>query len=328
MARIVMYMYLRYGTQCKPSFTAIGRRNTRDQNMINLLLEWNQEDPVSSIEDNRNKYHANTSNRYAQGNRNPFIDNPYLATIIWGGPTATNRWGSSSGGSNSDCVNETFANIPRQSSSYLDRSWIGTNNRQWSAKRARTDQSISGKSITLDVRGSTNGSITAPTTSNGIGSLTATTQRAFSGGSGNLEVFVNRRKVGNLPYGSSQRTTTINNINISGNVSILVTETSRRGDRVTVDNLKWTCFGTSKIINKKQNNTSELFSAIISKNTLTITSEEKLTYVIFDFLGKHVKTGNINPNNSNVDIADLRQGLYILRVTSQNQTMTKKIIKQ
>src|SRR5690625_8007215 len=27
-----------------------------------------------------------------QGNRNPFIDNPYLATKIWGGPEAENTW--------------------------------------------------------------------------------------------------------------------------------------------------------------------------------------------------------------------------------------------
>lgn len=24
--------------------------------------------------------------------RNPFIDNPYLATVIWGGTAAENRW--------------------------------------------------------------------------------------------------------------------------------------------------------------------------------------------------------------------------------------------
>ena len=28
----------------------------------------------------------------AQGNRNPFIDNPYLATQIWNGPEAENKW--------------------------------------------------------------------------------------------------------------------------------------------------------------------------------------------------------------------------------------------
>ena len=91
-ARMMMYMYLRYGSQCLPSGVAVGTSNTLDTSMINLLLQWNAEDPVSQYEDNRNTYLSNTSNQYGQGNRNPFIDNPYLATMIWGGPMAQNRW--------------------------------------------------------------------------------------------------------------------------------------------------------------------------------------------------------------------------------------------
>ena len=62
-----------------------------DANMINLLLEWNQADLVSPHEDARNTHH-DSGNLYAQGNRNPFIDNPYLATLIWGGDNAENKW--------------------------------------------------------------------------------------------------------------------------------------------------------------------------------------------------------------------------------------------
>jgi endonuclease I/chitodextrinase len=91
-ARMMMYMYLRYGNQCLPSGVAIGTTNTVDANMIDLLLQWNAEDPVSQVEDNRNTYLSDATNTYGQGNRNPFIDNPYLATRIWGGPTAEDRW--------------------------------------------------------------------------------------------------------------------------------------------------------------------------------------------------------------------------------------------
>lgn len=91
-ARMMMYMYLRYGSQCLPKNVASGVVNTSDTNMINLLLEWNAQDPVSQYEDNRNTYLGNSSNTYGQGNRNPFIDNPYLATLIWGGQVAENRW--------------------------------------------------------------------------------------------------------------------------------------------------------------------------------------------------------------------------------------------
>jgi hypothetical protein len=55
--------------------------------MPNIFLEWNAEDPVSQYEKNRNTVLQNM-----QGNRNPFIDNPYLATIIWNGPAAQNTW--------------------------------------------------------------------------------------------------------------------------------------------------------------------------------------------------------------------------------------------
>ena len=91
-ARMMMYMYLRYPTQCLPINVGTGATVTNDTNMIQLFLQWNAEDTVSLYEDNRNTYHGNTANTYAQGNRNPFIDNPYLATVIWGGPVAENRW--------------------------------------------------------------------------------------------------------------------------------------------------------------------------------------------------------------------------------------------
>ncbi len=78
-ARIVMYVNLRYNEP----FTDVGT--------LNLFLEWNAADPVSldEIEDTRNTVISGV-----QGNRNPFIDNPYLATIIWGGTPAEDRWGT------------------------------------------------------------------------------------------------------------------------------------------------------------------------------------------------------------------------------------------
>lgn len=104
-ARMVMYTYLRYGNQCLPKNVANGTTNSVDANMINLLLQWNAEDPISAYEDQRNTYLGNANNAYGQGNRNPFIDNPYLATVIWGGPVAENRW------PNIFLANETFATL-------------------------------------------------------------------------------------------------------------------------------------------------------------------------------------------------------------------------
>ncbi|WP_373940972.1 endonuclease [Polaribacter sejongensis] len=82
-ARIMMYMYIRYADQCKPTGVGIGSTASTPDDMIDLFLEWNVEDPVSDFERQRNTYH-DSREQYAQGNRNPFIDNAYLATRIWG----------------------------------------------------------------------------------------------------------------------------------------------------------------------------------------------------------------------------------------------------
>ena len=92
-ARMIMYMYVHYGSVCLPTAVGVGSKQFTPDEMIDLFLKWNVEDPVSEIEKARNTYHGNTQNYAAQGNRNPFIDNPYLATRIWGGDSAEDRWG-------------------------------------------------------------------------------------------------------------------------------------------------------------------------------------------------------------------------------------------
>ena len=91
-ARMMMYMYIRYGDQCKPTGVGVGSNASTPDDMIDLFLEWNVEDPVSDFERQRNEYHDSNAT-YAQGNRNPFIDNAYLATRIWGGENAIDSWG-------------------------------------------------------------------------------------------------------------------------------------------------------------------------------------------------------------------------------------------
>jgi endonuclease I len=45
---------------------------------LDVLLEWHQNDPVDDFERNRNEVIYSH-----QGNRNPFIDYPFLAEEIW-----------------------------------------------------------------------------------------------------------------------------------------------------------------------------------------------------------------------------------------------------
>ncbi|QOW09212.1 T9SS type A sorting domain-containing protein [Kaistella flava (ex Peng et al. 2021)] len=97
-ARILMYMYVRYNSRCLPLNITMNP-STYSADFPDILLKWNIEDPVSAFEMQRQNVVANT-----QKNRNPFIDNPYLATVIWGGPDAQNTWPDTfnGGGSSGD----------------------------------------------------------------------------------------------------------------------------------------------------------------------------------------------------------------------------------
>ena len=111
-ARIIMYMYLRYPSQCEPLNIGVGSASySNDGDMPNLFLDWNEEDPVSDFERHRN----DVIHSY-QGNRNPFIDNPYLALKIWNGPVPVDSWGVLS---SSDLSVQTVSVSPTITKDYL-----------------------------------------------------------------------------------------------------------------------------------------------------------------------------------------------------------------
>ncbi len=60
------------------TYTALGYYGLTKKAVV-LLMKWHREDPVSQKEIDRNNGIQQT-----QGNRNPFIDYPYLAEYIWG----------------------------------------------------------------------------------------------------------------------------------------------------------------------------------------------------------------------------------------------------
>jgi len=133
------------------------------------------------------------------------------------------------------CVNENFETIPTaSSSSYSTKTWT-SNGITWTATDSRSDQTISNKAITVR-----DGSLKSSSSANGIGSLTVTTQLKFSGSNGNFTVQVNGVNVGTVPYSTTATTTTINNINVSGNVVVTLVNNST-SNRVAIDNLSWTC---------------------------------------------------------------------------------------
>lgn len=83
---------------------------------LNLLLEWHNNDPVSQKEINRNNAVYSI-----QGNRNPFIDNPEYAALIWQSAPVVNTLPASSITSNSAICN---GNILSAGSSAITESGI------------------------------------------------------------------------------------------------------------------------------------------------------------------------------------------------------------
>ncbi len=169
--------------------------------------------------------------------------------------TETTLDGPAGGGS---CGTEDFSTMQNgsaQASTYATRTWTN-NGIDWTATDARTDQTINGKAVTLRV-----GNLSSSSISGGIQSLTLTTSLKFGSGSGVLNVTVNDVLVGTIPYSATAgaaTTTTINNINVSGNVVIKITNptTSQNGPRVALDDLSWTCFSTLATSEVKKTNQS------------------------------------------------------------------------
>ena len=94
-ARIIMYMILHYDNgqynyiDLDANDVGTGS-NSFSEEIPDIFLKWNALDPPSEFENIRNEIIY-----YYQGNRNPFIDNYYLATKIWGGPLTDDLWGIS-----------------------------------------------------------------------------------------------------------------------------------------------------------------------------------------------------------------------------------------
>ena len=87
-ARILMYVYTHYSSEVENSSkdysgdlkfeNIVYGGNNSQAASINLLLKWHKDDPVSDFEIKRNNYcHSVT------GVRNPFIDHPEFALMIW-----------------------------------------------------------------------------------------------------------------------------------------------------------------------------------------------------------------------------------------------------
>ena len=225
------------------------------------------------------------------------------------------------------CGAETFENMPANSSSYSTLNWTGDNGIDWSAVKSRSDQTLNGRAIAIALlRDGAVGSMNSSTFANGIGSLTASTMRVFGGGSGTLNILVNGNVVGTLPYSDAAQTTTISNIDIEGNIEIKIIRAGQEEDRVIIDDLTWTCYTTLSTPEENLKNLT-IYPNPTNGNALYFNFTKDVTIRMYNVLGKLVKTNKISSENNNIDISNLPKGIYLLKINSENQFITRKIIK-
>ena len=75
---------------------------------------------------------------------------------------------------------------------------------------------------------------------NNIGSLTVKTYLPFSDSAGNYTLKINGVVKGQIPSSKTAPTQVIDNINVTGDFTIELVDTS--SNRVAFDNLSWTCY--------------------------------------------------------------------------------------
>lgn len=225
----------------------------------------------------------------------------------------------------STCANESFENIPANNSSYASRTWTGDSGLDWTATDARTDQTLATRAICIR-----NGLLSASSSADGIGNLTVTTQQVFTGSSGTFNLRVNGNIVGTIPYSAASTTTTINGINIVGDVIISITDNSNlnatTASRVIFDNLSWTCYsnlGTSTLLkedftiypNPSKGNINVIFDNTNGNNSIEIIS----------LLGQKIFEKN-NIQSESISVSNLQKGIYLIKVTKDSKSRTEKII--
>ena len=230
--------------------------------------------------------------------------------------TTTENTGGNDGGSTTSCGTEDFEEASGAVNTYKTVTWTN-NGITWTATDSRSDQTINNKAITVR-----NGTLSSSTISGGISSLTIKTQLKFSGTNGSFKLFINGVEKGTIPYSDTVTTTTISNINVSGNVTISIQNNSTTSNRVAFDDLSWTCYNDLATSEIKSNKFS-IYPNPIKNNMLFVKSENlsKIKKVeIYNTSGVLVQVIEKPFNNKNyLVLKNLPKGIYFAKFDDNAQ---------
>jgi endonuclease I/chitodextrinase len=218
------------------------------------------------------------------------------------------------------CASEDFQTMPPNASSYATQTWTNAGI-TWTATDSRTDQTLNSRALTMR-----NATLTSSAVANGIKDLTVTTQLVFSGTAGSFKLNVNGIEVGTIPYSATATTTTISGLNVTGNVIISITGNSTASNRVKFDDLSWTC-ATSLGVDELEENSFEIYPNPSNGNVKINfeNSNEKYSVQVFSILGQKVFEKEYI-NSSSAAVNNLQKGIYLVKITNDTKSVTKKLI--
>jgi len=91
----------------------------------------------------------------------------------------------------------------------------------------------------------------------------------------------------------------------------------------------FTITATSSLANSSFDNIKFEYYPNPVKNTLNLSYNQEISNVeIFNLMGKKVSSQSINANQGQVDMTNLSIGVYLVKVTSNNQVKTLRVIKE
>ena len=227
---------------------------------------------------------------------------------------------------------ETFDTLEFPDTHYNDGSFVGVDGVVWSYGHSRSegDFQIDGKGIML--RRALDSYLEA-TIEGGISSFSIEYRKAYTGGNERqLELIINGEQIdttdvfgGFSGEDATVYTFAVEDINVEGEFTIRIKNVGD-GDfnrQVVLDNLTWTSFVDASV---KQNNIEGLSiypnpaSDMVNVVSNSLSNKD---IVITDLLGKTVLTANVNQS---VNISSLKSGVYMMQITQDGKSATRKLI--
>lgn len=301
-ARMVLYMYLRYGSRCLPKNVGVGSAVSNDQNMLTLFLDWNAEDPVSSLETQRNDYLENLI-----GNRNPFIDNPAFATQIWGGQQAEDLFGTGTGGGTNPPAATTTVTLRLIFDNYSsETSWEITNSSNQivhSGSNYGSQASGSTLNITKTLADGCYNLIMRDSYGDGM---------CCTYGNGSF-LFTNNTTGNTITSGGSFQSVDSKSFCINTSARLVQNDNS---NATTLDSFTET--STALELSVYPNPAKEFLY-------IESTTKENLNYTIRNSVGQILVNGPLQ--SQQISVQKLPKGIYILSINNGTETYTKKFIK-